>query len=104
MRIRIWWALRGFYWSSTAKRVDMSRKRTARLADKNTIIITRSGSTTFGLPPFVEIGHRHLEKESSAPVGVKEATFILPLDLLRMVMPDDMVAGIDSVELGYKRK
>ncbi len=80
----------------------MSRKRTAKPVNKNTLLITRTGSVA--LPPFVELGHRHLEKEASAPVGVKEATFILPLDLLRMVLPDDMVANVDSVELSYKRR
>lgn len=59
----------------------------------------------FPIPGYVNFGHRHLEKEQPAPRDVSgtEARYIIPVDLLSIPLPADLVGEIESVELVYKR-
>lgn len=60
------------------------------------------------LPSFIELAHRHLQKER--PKGDEMLTtngrrFIVPLDLLRVVsIPETEISKIDEVALVYRRK
>lgn len=58
------------------------------------------------LPGFIELGHRHLEKSNPAPARTLGTgymkTYLIPLDLMAMVLPAEVLKNVDSVEFHYK--
>lgn len=57
------------------------------------------------VPAYISFAHRHLEKEVPGCVSTKdEQRFLIPVDLLGLTLPAELVAEIESVELVYRRK
>lgn len=57
------------------------------------------------IPLFVSVAHRHLEKEQA--VGEKfmeNTTYQVPVDLLRLTIPEEMLDGIKEVVFTYRRR
>lgn len=61
-------------------------------------------------PPYIELAQRHFEKEKPDVPGVvdssgyRRATVTAPTDLMRLVLPEDVVDQIESLELVYATK
>jgi hypothetical protein len=55
------------------------------------------------LPAFLGLIHRHFEKAKPVVASVKTATVNASVDLLDMVVPPDILATIDSVEIHYDK-
>jgi hypothetical protein len=53
------------------------------------------------LPPFLGLIHRHFEKARPAVNG-KKATLNAPVDLIDMIVPEDMLKDIESIEIVYE--
>lgn len=54
------------------------------------------------LPPFVGLLHRHFQKALPALASNKQAVLNAPIDLLDMIVPDDMLDSIESIEVHYE--
>ena len=67
-----------------------------------------SGLTNSTLPSYIDVGQRHFEKEKPIGLGDHGAAgvriYTLPVDLLALTLPADMVEGIESVEMVYRKK
>jgi len=67
-----------------------------------------AGLTNSTLPSYLDVGQRHFEKEK--PIGFGEygvedrRSFTLPVDLLALTLPTELVEGIESVEMVYRKK
>jgi hypothetical protein len=55
------------------------------------------------LPAFVGLCHRHLEKSMPALKSDKQATVTVPVDLLNMIVPEELLAGVEGLDLVYKK-
>lgn len=81
----------------------------SRSKDRNTIEVIKVREMG-GLPPYIELGQRHLEKEMPTIPrvpdgnGILRTTVTVPTDLMRLVLPDDQVDKIESMEFTYERK
>ena len=68
------------------------------------ITITRYKDGVRSYPAFIEMAHRHCQKE--VPVGTKiggEKVFIVPIDLLRVVnIPEYLLNDIEEVQIAYR--
>lgn len=56
-----------------------------------------------GMPSYIRVGHRHLEKEKGAGEkvgGMQE--FTIPVDLVAMTLPPGMAEDIERVTFGYR--
>lgn len=53
-----------------------------------------------GLPTYLSVFHRHLEKEK--PSDNPTRTFSVPVDLLRLNFPAELVDEIEEVDLVYQ--
>ena len=72
---------------------------------KHTVTVKKKVSHLGGdFPPFIELGHRHLEKEATVPVSTTQGTYLLPVDLIRMVVPAELADAIEAVEIVYKKR
>jgi hypothetical protein len=62
--------------------------------------------TSFSPPPaFVMLAHRHLQKAMPAGQVTEDGTqFTVPLDLLRMTVPEDLTKDIEEVVICYGEK
>lgn len=61
-----------------------------------------------GLPNFIDLGHRHFEKEKPEPVkqsSPKTGLYRMPIDLVRMVIPpgSPVLDGVEEITFGYVR-
>ncbi len=59
-----------------------------------------------GLPDYLSIAHRQLEKTQPAPdrhLGTSLESFQVAVDVLRLVCPESEVNEIDSLELTYRK-
>lgn len=56
------------------------------------------------MPPHVELAQRHFEKEAPPVSDKLYSTLIAPVDLLGKVFPPEMIEGIESFEMVYKRR
>jgi len=80
----------------------------SKLSTPVVVVVIRSNSG--GLPPILELAHRHFEK--APPEEIKHlgtglgsnVTYLAPLDLVRKVVPAHLLDGIDSVEITYRRR
>jgi hypothetical protein len=54
------------------------------------------------LPGFLGLFHRHFQKAIPATTGT-QAKLIAPLDLLDMMVPSNLLANIESIEIHYDR-
>ncbi len=64
-----------------------------------TVVIVK-GAKLGGLPTYLSIFHRHLEKEK--PIDTASHTFSVPVDLLRLNFPPELVAEIAEISLSYR--
>lgn len=55
------------------------------------------------LPPFLGLAHRHFEKAADLPKGATYAALTIPVDLLGMIAPADLLDKIEGVEVVYRR-
>ena len=56
------------------------------------------------LPGYINLIHRHFEKESPSLVsGVKQGTFSGPIDLMRMTIPASLLEDVEEITLGYQK-
>jgi hypothetical protein len=77
-----------------------------RSQDRKVITIIRDPSVTT-MPGFVALGQRHLEKTRPAPtrhLGSHLVSFLIPVDLVSMVLPNAVTKDYESVEFIYKAK
>lgn len=61
------------------------------------------------LPGFIALAHRHLEKSRPAPIKhmgreFAVATYLVPLDLVSMVLPAASLKDVESIEITYRVK
>lgn len=57
------------------------------------------------LPKYLTFAQRHLEKERSPSIiNADEERFIVPVDLLDLTLPSELVSPIAEVMIAYKRK
>lgn len=54
------------------------------------------------MPPMLGLFHRHFQK-SLPTTGEKEATIVAPVDLLDLLVPPEILNGIESIEIVYKK-
>lgn len=54
------------------------------------------------LPPIFALAHRHFEK-SNPMCSAKQATLIVPLDLLDFLAPVGLLDKIESIEVTYRK-
>lgn len=76
-------------------------------SDNREIVVTRRldvGSIT--LPPFITLGAKHVEKELPKPTQTIGGRyyFMVPLDLVRLVLPTELSEEITELTLVYERK
>jgi hypothetical protein len=62
--------------------------------------------TTYGeLPGYLHLAQRHLEKANPAgEVSEGGMTYSIPVDLLRLTVPEELVNEIEEVTLVYDKK
>lgn len=68
-------------------------------ATKEIVIV--KGSKLGGLPTYLSVFHRHLEKEKPSDPD-KTRRFSVPVDLLRLNFPAGLVDEIAEVDLVYR--
>ncbi len=51
------------------------------------------------LPLYIGVGHRHLEK--ARPPLSSKGSYVVPTDLMRMILPNEYVDKIESLTLTY---
>lgn len=70
------------------------------------IQITRFRDGMRLLPNFIELGHRHLQKER--PVAIAEGLtriYTVPVDMLRVLkLPEFIINEIEEVQVAYKKR
>lgn len=77
---------------------------TMKLDNKKEIVIQKYRFAQ-PVPNYVSFGHRHLEKECpGSVVAGTEQRYLIPVDLLSIVLPKDVAEEVESVELVYGRK
>ena len=69
-----------------------------------TIMRYKDGIRAF--PAFIDMGHRHLQKEMpTGGIDGASRTFIVPVDLLRVVgIPDYLLDNIEEVQVAYQKR
>lgn len=56
------------------------------------------------MPPFLGVVHRHFEKaRPEIPAALKEVSLNAPLDMMDFLLPNALLAGVESIEIIYKR-
>jgi hypothetical protein len=78
-----------------------------RSPNRKVIEVIRDVGFQGPLPPYVGLGHRHLEKAHPVPVrthGTHIVTYLIPVDLLAMVLPASVAKEIESVEFHYQTR
>lgn len=61
------------------------------------------------LPNFVNLGHRHFEKEMPSPIAkssVNTGLYRMPIDLVKMVIPlgSPILEGVEEINFGYVKR
>ena len=64
-------------------------------------VVKNSEQTSF--PAYLSLGHRHLEKGEISANGDKNR-FTIPLDLLSLVIPQDVLEEVEEVQFIYEKK
>lgn len=69
--------------------------------------VMRPKAGTGGLPPYIRLGHRSLEKGCPPPtrqLGSKLVSYNIPVDHMRLAgIPANLVEPIESLEITYRR-
>lgn len=78
-------------------------------SSKPTVVISRNADFPGSLPPFIHLAHRQFEKTVPPPLrelGTTSglATYQIPVDLVRMVLPTFLADDIEAVELTYRKR
>lgn len=72
---------------------------------KSHVITIRKGENYVPLiPSFIDMLLRHLEKEGTALPGAKSGTFLVPVDLVRLMLPSFVTEEIESIEITFKKR
>lgn len=77
-------------------------------------VLTCYKSPTHGQPPsYISLAHRHFEKaktegarviaSAGSNLPVDSRSFVIPVDLLRLTIPPELVNEIESIEVVYGR-
>ena len=70
----------------------------------NTIIAVKRPNLGH-IPLFVSMAQRHLEKEQATGEKLGEDTlYRVPVDLLRLTVPEDLIDDIAAVEFTYRKR
>lgn len=68
-------------------------------------IIIEKNPQIGNLPTIVQAGHRQLEKSSPSPLrqlGTLITTYLIPVDLLKLSLPDHLCKDVSSIEFHYR--
>ncbi len=55
------------------------------------------------LPAFFGVVHRHFQKSVPFTASSQEATLVVPLDLLAMLVPEQLINSIESITVTYRK-
>jgi hypothetical protein len=82
-----------------------SGERTDMGSRNNKLISITKFRDIGGLPQFILLSHRYLQKGGHKPNeangNLHKQSYMVPVDILALVLPIHMVKDIESMELGY---